>query len=68
MWDGALSVVGYCAVPGAEPAAGYRLQAAVLNTPVAIVVSFTLPSGWAILTSSVRAVHSAGNWLDPSMA
>jgi ABC-2 type transport system permease protein len=32
------------------------------------VVSFTLPSGWAILTSSVRALHSTGTWLDPSMA
>jgi len=32
------------------------------------VVYFTLPSGWAILTSSVRALDSTGNWLDPSMA
>jgi hypothetical protein len=27
-----------------------------------------LPTGWAILTSSIRSMHSAGNWFDPSTA
>jgi ABC-2 type transport system permease protein len=39
-----------------------------LNTPVAIVVYFALPTGWGILTSSVHALHSTGNWLDTATA
>jgi ABC-2 type transport system permease protein len=39
-----------------------------LNTPLAIVVYFALPAAWGILTSSVQALHSTGNWLDPSTA
>lgn len=39
-----------------------------LNTPVAIVVYFALPTGWGILTSTVHALHSTGDWLNPSTA
>ena len=39
-----------------------------LSTPLAIVVYFALPTGWGILTSSVHALHSAGDWLNPSTA
>jgi ABC-2 type transport system permease protein len=39
-----------------------------LNTPLAVVVYFALPTGWGILTSSVHALHSTGDWLDPSTA
>lgn len=39
-----------------------------LNTPVAIVTYFVLPTAWTILTTNVRALHFTGNWLDPSTA
>lgn len=40
----------------------------LLNTPVAIVVYFALPTAWGILTSSIKALHSTGHWLDTSTA
>ena len=39
-----------------------------LNTPVAIVVYFALPTAWSILTGTVSALQSTGNWLDPTTA
>jgi ABC-2 type transport system permease protein len=69
MWDGAASLIGYSALfQVLNVLLGIGFGLLFLNTPVAIVVYFVLPSGWAILTSSVHALHSTGSWLDPSTA
>lgn len=39
-----------------------------LNTAIAIVVYFAPPAGWSILTSSIHALHSTGDWLNPATA
>jgi len=39
-----------------------------LNTPVAIVVYFALPTAWGILTSGVDALNGVGDWGNPSTA
>jgi ABC-2 type transport system permease protein len=68
-WDSAGAAIGYSVlfqVLNVLLGVGFGLL--FLNTPLAIVVYFALPAAWGILTSSVQALHSTGNWLDPSTA
>jgi ABC-2 type transport system permease protein len=36
----------------------------LMNTPLAIVLYFMLPTGWQILTSVITAIRDAAEWLD----
>jgi ABC-2 type transport system permease protein len=68
-WDAAGAAIGYSVlfqVLNVLLGVGFGLL--FLNTPLAIVVYFALPTAWGILTSSVHALHSTGDWLDPSTA
>jgi ABC-2 type transport system permease protein len=43
---------------------GIGFGALLLNTPLAIVVFFALPTVWTILGESIRALREAAQWLD----
>jgi ABC-2 type transport system permease protein len=43
---------------------GNAFGALLLNTPLAIVVYFALPTVWSILGGSIRALADASKWLD----
>ena len=45
---------------------GTAFGAALLSSAPGIVLYFTLPIGWAILTHTVKALDHIGDWLDPS--
>jgi MFS family permease len=45
-----------------------RARALTWFAALAIVIFFALPTAWGILTSSIRALHSTGQWLDTSTA
>jgi len=43
---------------------GNAFGALLLNTPLAIVVFFALPTVWTVLGESIRALRDAAGWLD----
>jgi ABC-2 type transport system permease protein len=43
---------------------GNAFGALLLNTPLAIVVFFALPTVWSVLGGSIRALADAAEWLD----
>ena len=43
---------------------GIAFGALLLNTPLAIVVFFALPTVWTVLGESIRALRDAAGWLD----
>jgi ABC-2 type transport system permease protein len=43
---------------------GNAFGALLLNTPLAIVIYFALPTVWSILGGSIRALADAAQWLD----
>jgi len=40
----------------------------LMNSPLAIVVYFALPTVWSILTSAIRGLDSVSHWLDLNVA
>lgn len=45
---------------------GFAFGMLFLNTPLAIVANFVLPTAWGVLTAFVSAVRPVGRWLDSS--
>jgi ABC-2 type transport system permease protein len=43
---------------------GSAFGALLMNSPLAIVLYFALPTVWTILTESIRALRTAATWLD----
>jgi hypothetical protein len=43
---------------------GYAFGALLLNSPLAIVLYFALPTVWTILGEMVRPLRTAAGWLD----
>jgi ABC-2 type transport system permease protein len=68
-WHGAAGILGgSLALLILNVLLGIGFGLLFLNTPVAIVVYFALPTAWSILTGSIHALNSLGDWGDPTTA
>jgi ABC-2 type transport system permease protein len=46
---------------------GLGFGAVLLNSPLAIVAYFALPTLWSVLGETIRALHTAAGWLDTTI-
>lgn len=57
IWQGALMEALFLLM-------GMAFGALLLNSPLAIVAFFALPTLWSVLRESIRALHRVSSWLD----
>jgi ABC-2 type transport system permease protein len=66
-WQSSLDVIGVGLLyQSLSLLGGMAFGILILNSPVAIVLSFALPIVWSILTASISGLNGVANWLNTS--